>query len=96
MSDFQALSDQTLTIPSTTIVGSSVCQLISIIGDTVEEDDESFTVTASVVSPDIFTSPVTATVIILNDDGKQIIDGCDKKFSKYIITTCESAITLYN
>ena len=62
----------------------------------MEEDDESFTVTASVASPDTFTPPATATVIILNDDGKQIIDGCDKKFHKYIIATCESAITLYN
>ena len=70
MSDFQALSDQTLTIPSTTIVGSSVCQLISITGDTVEEDDERFTITASVATPNNFTQPVTAIVIILNDDSK--------------------------
>ena len=38
----------------------------------MEEADENFTVTASVASPDIFTPPATATVIILNDDGKQM------------------------
>ena len=50
-----------------------MCQVISIVGDTVEEEDESFTITASVTSPNIFTSPATATVIILNDDGKCVI-----------------------
>ena len=71
VSDFQPLSNQILTIPSTTTQGGSVCQPISIIGDTVEEDDENFTVMASVASPDIFTPPATATVIILNDDGNR-------------------------
>ena len=37
----------------------------------MEEDDENFTVMASVASPDIFTPPATATVIILNDDGNR-------------------------
>ena len=64
--DFRLLSDK-IVIPSTTAVGTSVCQPITILGDTVEEEDETFTVTASVTSPNTITQPDTITVTIVND-----------------------------
>ena len=64
--DFQLLSDK-IVIPSTTAVGTPVCQPITILGDTVEEEDETFTITASVNSPNTITQPDTITVTIVND-----------------------------
>ena len=71
-SDFRLLSDQII-IPSTTAVGTLVCQPITILGDTVEEEDETFTVTASVTSPDTITQPDTFTVTII-DDGDGMLE----------------------
>ena len=65
-SDFQ-LQFELIVIPSTTAVGTPVCQPITILGDTVEEEDETFTVTASVNSPDTITPPNTFTVTIMDD-----------------------------
>ena len=65
-SDFQPLSDQII-IPSTAALNTLVCQNITILGDTVEEDEENFTVTASVTSPDTITQPDTFTVTIVDD-----------------------------
>ena len=73
-SDFQLLSNQII-IPSTTAVGTPVCQPITILGDTVEEEDETFTVTASVTSPDTITQPDTITVTIV-DDGDGMLEQC--------------------
>ena len=73
-SDFQLLFDQ-IVIPSTTAVGTSVCQSITILGDTVEEEDETFTVTASVTSPNTITQPDTFTVTIV-DDGDGMLEQC--------------------
>ena len=64
--DFQPLSDQII-IPSTAALNTLVCQNITILGDTVEEDEENFTVTASVTSPDTITQPDTFTVTIVDD-----------------------------
>ena len=70
-SDFQLLSNQILTIPLTTPVGSSVCQHIAIIiGDNVDEVNESFTITASVISPNAITLPASTSVTIVDDDSK--------------------------
>ena len=71
-SDFQLLSYE-IVIPSTTAVGTSVCQPITILGDTVEEEDETFTVTASVTTPDTVTQPNSITVTIV-DDGDSMFD----------------------
>ena len=69
-SDFQPLSDQII-VPSTAVLNTLVCQNITILGDTVEEDEETFTVTASVTSPDTITQPDTFTVTIEDDrDGR--------------------------
>ena len=72
--DFQLLSDKII-IPSTTAVGTLVCQPITILGDTVEEEDETFTVTASVTSPNTITQPDTFTVTIV-DDGDGMLEQC--------------------
>ena len=69
-SDFEPLSNQILTILPTTPIGSPVCQQIIIIGDNVDEDDETFTITTSVISPNTITFPSTATVTIVDDDSK--------------------------
>ena len=73
-SDFQLQFDQII-IPFTTAVGTPVCQPITILGDTVEEEDETFTVTASVTSPDTITQPDTFTVTII-DDGDGMLERC--------------------
>lgn len=76
-SDFQPLSE-VLTIPSTTTVGTTVCQniTVTILGDTVEEGDESFTVTVSATSPNTITPTTAATVTIL-DDGDGMLDNTE-------------------
>ena len=73
-SDFQPLSE-ILSIPSTTTVGATVCQniTITILGDTLEEGDESFTVTVSATSPNIIT-PTTAATVTIVDDGDGMLD----------------------
>jgi len=48
---------------------SSVCQPVTILGDIVVEDNETFDVTASVDAPNTVTPPATATVTITDDDG---------------------------
>ena len=48
-------------------VGTPVCQPITILGDTVEEEDETFTVAAFVTSPDTITQPDTFIVTIMDD-----------------------------
>ena len=65
--DFQPLSDQII-IPSTAALNTLVCQNITILGDTVEEEDETFTVRAFATIPDTITQPDTFTVTI-EDDG---------------------------
>ena len=67
--DFLPLFNQTLTIPPTTPVGNFACQQVTILGDTVVEDDETFTIMASVANPDIITQPVTVNVTLMDDDG---------------------------
>jgi len=46
-----------------------MCQQVTILGDTLAEDDESFTVMASVASPDIIAPPTAVSVTIMDDDG---------------------------
>ena len=47
---------------------NSMCQQVTILGDTLVEDNESFTIMASVASPDII-APATVSVTIMDDDG---------------------------
>ena len=74
-SDFQPLSDQ-IVILSTMAVGTPVCLAITILGDTVEEEDETFTVAAFVTFPDTITQPNSITVTIV-DDGDGMFETTD-------------------
>jgi len=91
-SDFQPLSE-VLSIPSTTTVGTTVCQNITvmILGDTVEEGDESFTVTVSATSPNTITPTTAATVTIL-DDGDGTLDNTLEQ--KYILVVNKKVLII--
>lgn len=58
---------------------STGCQPITILGDSVEEDNETFSVTASVASPNMVTQPSTIFVIIV-DDNDGTFDDCVVRF----------------
>ena len=66
--DFLPLVNQMLNIPPTTPVGNSTCQQVTILGDTVAEDNETITIMASVASPDIIEQPATVNVTLMDDD----------------------------
>ena len=68
--DFQPLSNQMLTIPPSTPVGNSICQPITILGDDIDEENETFSVIVFAASPDNITSPDTVTVTIVDADGR--------------------------
>ena len=66
--DFVELDNLTLTIPSSTPVGTSTCQSVTILGDDTLESNELFTVTLYPVNPrDSITGSNTSTVTILDD-----------------------------
>ena len=71
--DFQLQSNQIIILPGMVDGTTLVCQTITILGDIVEEGNETFTITASVASPGDITSPDTFTVTIL-DDGDGMSD----------------------
>lgn len=68
-----------LTHSATTDGTSTGCQPITILGDSVEEDNETFSVTASVASPNMVTQPSTIFVIIV-DDNDGTFDDCVVRF----------------
>ena len=72
LSDFIGLLSQPVTIPQTTGVNSSICYPITINGDRIVEDTESFNVTLEVNNPldMVDMSRNTAIVVIEDDDGK--------------------------
>lgn len=66
--DFVELDNLLLTIPSSSVVGDSTCQSVTIVGDDVLESDEIFTVILYPMNPeDSITGSNTSTVTILND-----------------------------
>ena len=66
--DFVELENLLLTIPSSSAVGDSTCQSVTIVGDDVLESDEIFTVILYPVNPeDSINGSSTSTVTILND-----------------------------
>ena len=71
--DVQLQSNQIIILPGMVDGATPVCQPITILGDIVEEGDETFTITASVASPGNITSPDTFTVTIM-DDGDGMSD----------------------
>ena len=67
--DYQ--TNPTLTIPSSTAVGNSVCHQITIIDDDIVEGDESFIIAISVANAnDVINGGDVVTVTILDDDGR--------------------------
>ena len=57
-----------LVIPSTTPIGDSVCQIITIFGDDLHESNETFSVEFNVVDNDVIDED-SAALTILDDDG---------------------------
>ena len=69
--DFSLLANEILTIPSTAAVGTAVCHNITVPGDMIVEDNEIFTITVETFNPnDVIMGPNTATVTIVENDGK--------------------------
>jgi len=64
--DFETLSNLTRNISPANLV---VCQPITILGDDIDEENETFSVIVSVASPDSITSPDTVTVTIIDNVG---------------------------
>ena len=62
-----------VTFPSTSVVGDTVCQQYTIIGDDVREADETFTISVTAVnSVDIITGQNEISVTIMDDgDGEK-------------------------
>ena len=72
--DFSQLANEVLTLPSTTAVSTAVCHSITVPGDTIVENNETFTISVETSnSNDAIIGPSTATVTIVDDDGKQIL-----------------------
>ena len=70
-SDFSLLANEVLTIPSTAAVSAAVCRNITVPADMVVEDNETFTITVETSnSNDVIMGPSTATVTIVDNDGK--------------------------
>ena len=65
--DFEPLSNLMRNISPASPV---VCQPITILGDDILEENETFSVIVSMTSPDSVTSPDTVTVTIIDDDGR--------------------------
>ena len=63
-----------LTIPLSPTGSSVGCQPVTIIGDSVEEDDETFSVRVSVASPHTV-EPPTAVIVTIMDDNDGMFDG---------------------
>ena len=62
-----------VTFPSTSVVGDTVCQQYTIIGDDVKEADETFTVSVSPVnSIDIIDGADQVTVTIPDDGDREL------------------------
>ena len=71
-SDFGMLGNEILTIPSTAAVSTAVCLNITIPGNMIVEDNETFTISVETSNPnDVIMGPSTATVTILDNDSKE-------------------------
>ena len=71
VNDFSLLANEVLTIPSTAAVSTAVCRDITVPGDMMVEDNETFTIAVETSnSNDVIMGPSTATVTIVDNDGK--------------------------
>ena len=69
--DFSQLTKEVLTIQFTTNVSTPVCRDVSATGDTIVEENETFTISVETSNPnDVIMGPTTATVTIMDGDSK--------------------------
>ena len=69
--DFSQLTNDILTLPSTTTVSTAVYRDIAVPGDMSVENNETFTITVETSNPnDVIIGPSTVVVTIVNNDGK--------------------------
>ena len=74
--DFSLLANEFLTIPSTAAVSTTVCHDITVPADMIVEDNETFTISVETSNPNnVIMGPSTATVTIVDNDGKHIEHG---------------------
>ena len=70
--DFSLLASEVLTIPSTAAVSTAVCLDITVPGDMMVEDNETFTISVETSNPnDVIMGPNTATITIVDNDSKE-------------------------
>ena len=67
-SDFLLLTNQLTFNPGSGLQRD--CATITVVSDTILEDDESFSVVLTTTDPDVTIDPNTAVVTLTNDDGK--------------------------
>ena len=71
--DFSQLTNEVLSLPSTTAVSTAVCCDIAVTADMIVEDNEMFTISVETSNPsDVIMGLTTATVTIVDDDSKYI------------------------
>ena len=69
--DFSQLTNEVLSLPSTTAVSTAVCRDIAVNSDMIVEDNEIFTISVQTSNPnDVIMELTTATVTIVDDDSK--------------------------
>ena len=72
--DFSPLSNEVLTIPSTTTVSTAVCLNITVTSDMIVENNETFMISVETSNPnDVILGSTTATVTIVDGDSKYFI-----------------------
>ena len=93
-SDFSQLTNEVLSLPSTTAVSTAVCRDIAVTADMIVEENEMFTISVETSNPnDVIMGPTTATITIIDDDSK--FKHCwSHKCIKKIITMLEILDTL--
>ena len=69
--DFSQLTNEVLSLPSTTAVSTAVCRDIAVTADMIVEDNEIFTISVQSSNPnDVIMGLTTATVTIVDGDSK--------------------------
>ena len=69
--DSSQLTSEVLSLPSTTAVSTAVCRDIAVTADMIVEENEIFTISVQSSNPsDVIMGLTTATVTIVDDDGK--------------------------
>ena len=70
-SDFSQLTNEVLSLPSTTAVSTAVCRDIAVTADMIVEENEIFTISVQTSNPnDVILGQTTATITIVDDDSK--------------------------